>query len=55
MDEDVVLESDMPDVSETDLDQLIELPESVFDMSLRRLLRDRVNVQTRYSIFEASS
>ena len=52
--DEVVLESDLLDVADLDLDQLDELPEPVFRAALRRLLRDRVDLPARYSIYEGT-
>lgn len=53
-DDDVVLESELLDVTGIDLDQLKALPDSVLRWALRRILTERVDMPDRYTIHESS-
>lgn len=52
--DDVVLESELLDVTGINLDQLDALPDSVLRAALRRILAERVDMPERYTIFQSS-
>jgi FXSXX-COOH protein len=54
MSDDAGLESELPDVTGIDLDQLEALPDSVLHTALRRVLAEQVDMPNRYSGFENS-
>ena len=53
-DDDLVLESELLDVTGIDLEQLKTLPDSVLRSALRRILTERVDMPDRYTIHESS-
>ena len=52
MADEVVLKSELLDVTGISLEQLDALPDSVLRESLRRIFTERVDVPDRYSLFE---
>ena len=46
------LRSDLVDVTGIDLDELLELPDSVLTESLRRILRDSGKPAKQYAVFQ---
>jgi FXSXX-COOH protein len=52
--DDMVLESELLDVTDIDLEQLDALPDSVLRAALRRVLAERTDMPDRYSIFGSS-
>jgi FXSXX-COOH protein len=53
-DHDVVLESELLDVTDIDLDRVNALPDSVLRASLHRILAERAAVPDQYTIFQNS-